>query len=74
MPAIKFEEKHRAKGLHALILQGDVYCLPDNVFIVPKSSLDCLDKTKIPYSLVEREKDGPHSKKMAKVLRSKASN
>ena len=46
MPAIKFEEKSRAKGLHALILQGDVYCLPDKVFVVPKSSLDYLDKAK----------------------------
>ncbi len=43
MPAIKFDEKHRAEGLYALILQGDVYCLPDHLFVVPKSSLDCLD-------------------------------
>ena len=53
MPVIKFEEKYRAEGLHALILQGEVYCLPDNVFIVPKSSLDYLDGAKIPYSLVK---------------------
>ena len=74
MPAIKFEEKSRAKGLHALILQGDVYCLPDKVFVVPKSSLDYLNKAKIPYSLVERKEDGFHSKKMAEVLHAKASN
>jgi hypothetical protein len=55
MPAIKFDEKHRAEGLYALILQGDVYCLPDHLFVVPKSSLDCLDKAKIPYRLVERK-------------------
>jgi len=74
MPAIKFEEKYRAKGLHALILQGDVYCLPGNVFIVSKSSLDCLDKANIPYSLVERKGDGFHAKKMAEVLHPKTSN
>ena len=74
MPAIQFEEQYRAKGLHALILQGDVYCLPDSVFIVPKSSLDCLDGAKIPYRLVEVEENGLNSKKMAKVPHSKASD
>jgi hypothetical protein len=74
MPAIQFEEQYRAKGLHALILHGDVYCLPNHLFIVPKSSLDCLDKAKIPYHWVERKEDGFHSKKMAEVLPPKASN
>ncbi len=40
------EEKYRAKGLATLILQGEVYCLPGSVFIVPKSSLDYLDGEK----------------------------
>lgn len=52
MPVIKFEEKYRAEGLHALILQGEVYCLPDNVFIVPRSSLDYLDGAKIPFEIL----------------------
>ena len=67
MPAIKFEEKYRAEGLHALILRGDVYCLPDSVFIVPRSSLDYLDGAKIPYSLVKGKEHGFHSKKTAKA-------
>lgn len=74
MSAIKFEEQYRAQGLHSLILQGDVYCLPDSVFIVSKSSLNYLDREKIPYSLVERKGDGFHSKKNAEVLRLKTSN
>ncbi|MYE89717.1 hypothetical protein F4X33_12050 [Candidatus Poribacteria bacterium] len=74
MPVIKFEEKYRAEGLHALILQGEVYCLPDNVFIVPRSSLDYLDEAKIPYSLVKGKEHGFHSKKMAKALHDKASD
>ena len=40
MPIITLGKKYRAEGLHALILQGEVYCLPDSVFIVPKSSLN----------------------------------
>jgi len=35
MPAIKFDEQQRAKGLRELILHGDVYCLPDHIFILP---------------------------------------
>ena len=74
MPVIKFEEKYRAEGLHALILQGEVYCLPDNVFIVPRSSLNCLDRAKIPYSLIKGKEHGFHSKKTAKALHAKASD
>ncbi|MCH8289686.1 hypothetical protein IH992_01095 [Candidatus Poribacteria bacterium] len=74
MPAIKFEEKYRADGLYTLILHGDVYCLPDSMFIVPKSSLDFLDKAKIPYGLVERKENDFRSKKRTEVVRAKASN
>ncbi len=50
MPVIKFEEKHRSEELHDLILQGEVYRLPDSVFIVPRGSINYLDGAKIPYS------------------------
>jgi hypothetical protein len=53
MPTIQFEKKHRANGLYTLIRHGDVYCLPDSVFIAPQSSLDCLDKAKIPYTVLQ---------------------
>ena len=53
MPAIKFDEQQRAKGLRELILHGDVYCLPDHVFIVSTNSLRFLGEAKISYTFVD---------------------
>jgi hypothetical protein len=55
MPAIKFDEQQRAKGLRELILHGDVYCLPDHIFIVPLNSLRFLDEANISYAFVDGE-------------------
>ena len=55
MPAIKFDEQQRAKGLRNLILHGDVYCLPDHVFIVPLNSLHFLDEASISYTFIDGE-------------------
>ncbi len=44
---IRISEKHDAKGLHLLMTNGTVKCLPDNVYIVNKEQLKLLDKNKI---------------------------
>ena len=60
MPAIKLDEQQRANGLRELILHGDIYCLPDHIFIVPPNLLRFLDKANISYTFVRGrdEKEG----------------
>ncbi len=74
MPAIKFDEQQRAKGLRELILHGDVYCLPDHIFIVPLDSLRLLDKANISYTFIDGELKETLRKTKANVLHSQTSN
>ena len=75
MLAIKLDEQQRAEGLRELILHGDVYCLPNHIFIVPLNSLRFLDKANISYTFVDGEIKNARSRKTkANVLHSETSN
>ncbi len=53
MPVITFDKEHLDEGFMFLARQGEVGCLPNDVFVVTDTLFDLLLKSHIPFIQIE---------------------
>ncbi len=52
---IKLKSYNNVIGFYLLMLAGNVFCLPDNTYIVPKDNLRLLDSARITYDIIDSQ-------------------
>ncbi|MEK6690068.1 MAG: hypothetical protein AABY78_02055 [Nitrospirota bacterium] len=50
---IKLKSYNNVIGFYLLMLAGNVFCLPDNTYIIPEGNLRILDSYRITYEIVD---------------------
>lgn len=52
---IKIRPYSETLGFYLLMLAGNVFCLPDNTYIVPEKSLNILNTYNIAYDIIDSQ-------------------